>query len=361
MPNDTHDDIRRLLVDAVADLPALAPAPRRTVRRARRRLVGTVGALALVVCVAVSGAIAVVQPFQGVPATKPEAQRVWLVDVDTGAASQLAGVPEDAFWFTASLDGSTIAFTASHGGDPAREGQVYVMAADGSDLRKVTHERYGASQPTLSPDGTEVAYTALRNVAGGASRNVVVVDTSGHGTPVQVTHERQDVASLAWSPAPTWSSAGDAILYSVAIPRSPSVGASWASSRLMKVDVDSHVRTSLAGGGRTSADFGTWSANGSEIAYMAGHERGDEAYGFDPARIMVMNSDGSDPHPVTTLDQRAFELLWRPWHSDLALTIEEASGRFSVNIFDVDTRKIRYVTDGVPLAWLNVHTLIVGR
>jgi Tol biopolymer transport system component len=313
------------------------------------------------VCLAVSGAIAVVQPFQGVPATQPEPHGIWLVDVDTGAASHLANIPENAFWFTTSLDGSTIAFTVSHGGDPAREGQVYVMAADGSDLRKVTHERYGASQPTLSPDGTEVAYAALRNVADSASRNVVVVDTSGHGTPVQVTHERQDVASLAWSPAPTWSSAGDSILYSVAIARSPSVGASWASSRLMKVDVASHDRTSLAGGGRTSADFGTWSANGSEIAYMAGHERGDEAYGFDPARIMVMNSDGSDPHAVTTLDQRAFQLLWRPWHSDLALTIEETNGSFGVYIFDVATREIRYVTDGVPLAWLNVHTLIVGR
>jgi Tol biopolymer transport system component len=355
MPNDIHDDIRRLLVDAVADLPALAPAPQRTVRRARRRIVGAIGALTVVVGIAVSGAIAVVHPFQGVPASQSEPHGVWLVDVDTGAASQLAGVPEDAFWFTTSLDGSTIAFTVSHGSDPARDGQVYVMAADGSDLRKVTHERYGASEPTLSPDGSEVAYVALRSEPGGSSRNVVVVDTSGLGTPVQVTHERNDVASLAWS------SVGDSVLYSVATSGSPSVGASWGSSKLMKVDVASHESTHLAGGKRVSADFGTWSANGSEIAYMTGHERGDEAYGFDPARIMVMNSDGGDPHLVTTLDQRAFELLWRPYRPDLALTTQEANGSFSVNLFDVATREIRYVTDGVPLAWLNVHTLIVGR
>ena len=46
MPNDIHDDIRRLLTDAVADLPALAPAPQRTVRKARHRVTATVSALA---------------------------------------------------------------------------------------------------------------------------------------------------------------------------------------------------------------------------------------------------------------------------------------------------------------------------
>src|SRR5262249_40124105 len=160
-----------------------------------------------------------------------------------------ANVPENAFWFTTSLDGSTIAFTVSRGGDPFGGGQVYVMAADGSALRKGTHERYGASEPTLPPDGLQVADAAVRNRPGGDSRNVVVVDTSGHGTPVQVTHEQKDVASLAWSPAgDTWSSTGDSILYSVTISGSPSVGASWGSSRLMKVDVASHESTYLAGG-----------------------------------------------------------------------------------------------------------------
>ena len=33
-----HDDIRSLLLEATSDLPPLAPAPRRTIRRARRRI-----------------------------------------------------------------------------------------------------------------------------------------------------------------------------------------------------------------------------------------------------------------------------------------------------------------------------------
>jgi Tol biopolymer transport system component len=267
----------------------------------------------------------------------------------------LTGTPKSAFWFTASGDGTTIAFTAKHGKDPASREQVYVMAADGTDLRKVTDEPYGASEPALSFDGSEVAYKALRGPPSGLSRNVVVIDTHGVGVPAQLTHERKDVVSLAWSPT------GDSILYSVAVPGRPLVGGSWGSSRLKKVDVATRESTDLAGGRRTPADFGTWSAGGSEIAYLTGDEWTDQAYGFDPAQIVVMNSDGANPHLVTSLDQRAFELAWRPYRPDLALTLQETSGSFGIYIFDVATREMRRVTNGMFPVWLDVHTLIVVR
>jgi Tol biopolymer transport system component len=350
MPNDTRDDLRALLTRAASDLPNQAPLPERTLRRARRRMVGTIGALTLVLCVAVGGLLAVSKPLnRSQPAQQPQKPPgVWLVNVDTGAETQLAGLPKSAFWFSASHDGSTIAFTAGHG---TRE-QVFVMTAAGSDLRKVTHETYGASEPTLSPDGSEVAYKALdaRN-----HRNVFVVSTDGTGTPEQLTYDRKDVASLAWSPS------GGSILYSVAIPGKPAVGTSWGSSRLEEVDLATRETTHLAGGSREAADFGTWSGNGREIAYMTGNEWTDEAYGFEPAQIGVMESDGTLAHEIASFDQRAFELAWRPWRHELALTIQETDGRFEIYLLDATTGESRRVTDGLFPVWLDVHTLIIVR
>jgi Tol biopolymer transport system component len=357
MPNDTRDDLRSLLTRAAGELPNRAPQPERTLRRARRRMAGTIGALALVLCVVVGGVLAVAQPFdrsQPANTQKPQPKGVWLVNVDTGAQSQLTGIPKSAFWFTASRDGSTIAFTANHGKDPAAREQVYVMAADGSDLRKVTDERYGASEPTLSYDGSFVAYKALDD---SNTRNVFVVPTDGSGRAVQLTRERHDVASLSWS------TAGDSILYSVSIPSQLNSGApsSYGSSKIKKVDVASHEVETLVGTKRASADFGTWSSSGSEIAYLTGNEWADEAYGFDPAEIWIMGSDGSHPHLVASFDQRAFELAWSPTRNVVAFTIQETGGSFGIYLLDIATRETRRVTDGVFPVWLDGHTLIVVR
>ncbi|MGH2672932.1 MAG: hypothetical protein ACRDHC_08145 [Actinomycetota bacterium] len=56
MPEDTYADIRSLLAEAASEIPALTPAPRWTVRRARRRAAATVsfGLLALAFAVVVA-------------------------------------------------------------------------------------------------------------------------------------------------------------------------------------------------------------------------------------------------------------------------------------------------------------------
>jgi len=349
MSNETRDDLRALLTRATNDLPSRPPQPERTLRRARRRMAGTIAALTLVVCVAVGGLLAVANPFnRSQPAQQQKLRGAWLVNVDTGAETQLAGLPKSAFWFSASHDGSTIAFTAGRG----KREQVFVMTAAGSDLRKVTNETYGASEPTLSPDGSEVAYKALdaRN-----HRNVFVVSSGGSGTPEQLTYERKDVASLAWSPE------GDSILYSVAIQGKPAVGTSWGSSKLKEVDIGTRETTYLTGSSRVAADFGTWSGNGREIAYVTGNEWTDEAYGFEPAKIKVMESDGTLGHAIASFDQRAFELAWRPWRPELALTIQETDGRFEIYLLNTATGESRRVTDGIFPVWLDAHTLIVQR
>jgi len=349
MTNDTHDDIRQLLVRATADLPTLAPAPDRTLRRARRRIAATVSVISIVVGLALGGIVTVEGPFTRSAPAHHDHQRggPWIVDVDSGAANRLDGLPPGALWFDASRDGSTVAFSARFHGRT----QVYVMAADGSGLHAVTDDPYEASQPALSPNASMVAY---RGFGHERVRNVFVEDLST-GRVRQLTHEPHDVSELAWSPD------GTKILYSMSILGNLSARTfdPGASSVLKVVDVATGEVRKVAGRHRSAADFGTWSPNGDRIAYMTGHEWTDNAYGFNPAQIWIMDADGSDPHRLLTLNARAFGLAWTP---DGDLSFSRLDGDvFNTYRLSLLTGQISLVTAGLMPVWINDHTVIVER
>jgi len=47
--------------------------------------------------------------------------------------------------------------------DRSGKNQIYVCNAEGGDVHQVTHDRYGAVSPTLSPDSSMVAFTSYRS------------------------------------------------------------------------------------------------------------------------------------------------------------------------------------------------------
>jgi dipeptidyl aminopeptidase/acylaminoacyl peptidase len=352
MPNDTHDDIRQLLFDAAADLPVLAPAPEQTLRRARRRMAVTFSTIAVVVGLAIGGIVTAAGPFtRSVPADEdPERGGIWIVDTDTAAATRLAGLPRQAFWFDASRGGSTIAFAAQWHGSS----QIYVMARDGSGRHVVTHDRYEASQPALSPDGTRVAY---RGFGHGDGRNVFVVEPDGRVR--QLTHERRDVSSLAWS------ADGSSILYSVVVPNPPNPGTppifgfNGESIKIKEVNVTTGEIVPLVGGRRAGANFGTWSPDGRRIAYLSG-EWLSGSYGFASAQIWIEDADGSDRHRLAPLDGEVVSLEWAPHANLMAYSVAEGDW-FATYVIDATSGQTRRVTTGGFPVWLDDHTLIVQR
>lgn len=68
--------------------------------------------------------------FQATPSTD-----IWVIDVETGARSQLTQDPSSDLWPVWSPDGQRIAFVSER---DESSGEVYVMNADGSDVRRLT-------------------------------------------------------------------------------------------------------------------------------------------------------------------------------------------------------------------------------
>ena len=80
---------------------------------------------------------------------------LWLVPTKPGKARQLTNAGQDAVprW---SPDGKWIAFVAKRAGD--KESQIYVIAVDGGEARRVTDVPTGALAPKWFPDSKRIAF-----------------------------------------------------------------------------------------------------------------------------------------------------------------------------------------------------------
>jgi Tol biopolymer transport system component len=96
-----------------------------------------------------------------------------------------------------SKDGKRLAFATYPGH------VLWYGNSDGSGLRQITFPRMQASQPRISPDGSQIAFTA--NMPG-KPEQIYVIPVDG-GYPEAITSGSQDSEDATWSPS------GDALLY----------------------------------------------------------------------------------------------------------------------------------------------------
>jgi TolB protein len=112
---------------------------------------------------------------------------------------------------TWSPDGRQIAYV--HGpsvdsGVPSRFGGLFLMSADGSEVRRLTQGR-ADTDPAWSPDGREIAFTRGVNLASptAANTDIYVTDPAG-GAPRRLTR-----TARLFEEAPAWSPDGSRIAF----------------------------------------------------------------------------------------------------------------------------------------------------
>lgn len=186
--------------------------------------------------------------------------------------------------------------------------QLYLMSADGTDVRQLTHAAVDVGNAQWLPGGKSILYTTLQ----GDQTSVYELD-SAHTRLVRTFPG----SALQFSPA------RDYVLYSVGTP---------ASSHLVRADprgLDPRQMTDNA----SSTRGGVWSPDGRQIAYTVTNKSGTS--------IWVMNFDGSRQRQVTHLTPQqgaAVMPAWSPDGQQLAFQANATTPRNKATLWILDLR-----------------------
>ena len=93
-----------------------------------------------------------------------------------------------------SPDGTKLAFMSFRDGNA----EIYVMDANGGNVRRITRHPLIDSTPTWSPAGNQIAFTSDRS----GKPQIYVVDSEGLSQPRRITTDEIWADRATWSPAP---------------------------------------------------------------------------------------------------------------------------------------------------------------
>jgi Tol biopolymer transport system component len=210
-----------------------------------------------------------------------------------------------------SPDGTRIAFDSHRDSNVSNE--IYVMNADGSDQRRLTHSSAQGvynSLPLWSPRGDLIAFEQIVN---GEHVDLWVIRPDGSGER-RLTSDGGAKQSVSWSPE------GTRLLYT---------DTEEASTRISTVGLDGSPPAALSPAGATDVSP-AWSPDGTQIAFAA------------PA-LTVMNADGSNRHRVTDLG--AGSPAWSPDGSRIAFTGIRLFPQYASPRFGTPSRQDVFVVD----------------
>jgi Tol biopolymer transport system component len=255
-------------------------------------------------------------------------QTLSIVDVGTGTATDLTA-PADASAFDFSADGSTVAYV---GLDENGDEQVFVMDADGSNVRQLTHLEGGAGHPDWSPDGSMIAYE--RDASG--SPQIFTVQVSD-GVSTRVTNEPEGAVDPGG-----WAPDAGSIVFSA-------LNAQANRYTARSVDLTSGQTSQIVPDGSTP----TLSPDGAWIAF--------NSWSKEPTvRLILANSDGSAGRTIArfTLDDGYQQ--WSPDSTQIAFvdtTDADGSGTY---VYDLATGETRFVTSGTIESWIDTDHILVS-
>lgn len=243
-----------------------------------------------------------------------------------------------------SPDGRRIAFTRNQEvGDYTTftDDNVFVMDADGDDVRQVTTHRTGRSawQPAWSPDGRRIAYVNGESVATSVPQRwgaLFVVDADG-SEPQRVTRSSTDTTP-AWSPDGREIAFARCQRYSSSPPR--------CAQDVFVVSPDGSGSRRLRRTERLSELAPAWSPDGSRIAFVtlapidALELQGKEG-------VYVANRDGNGVKrvvPQRYLEGAIRSLAWSPDGTTIAFETLPTLDCAAISLVDVETGSIRPLT-----------------
>ena len=204
-----------------------------------------------------------------------------------------------------SPDGKHIAFTSNRGGTD----DLFVIAADGTGERQLTHTPEEESFPQWTADSKQILFSVLTN----DTSHLYAIDMDGRN--------QREIASVPGR-TPMLSPNGRRLVYTAG---------TWRATRLMVSTLDGSKAQQITDGSSIAWN-NHWSPDGKRIAFTGRNTPNGVL------AVYVMNADGSERRQVTHIAPEEGGAQWPVWSPDgrqLAIQVDSLKAH-TAHIWIVD-------------------------